>query len=54
MIQMDALSATDAQKEENIDIRAKQIEQGILSAKEHGLGGWTYSGKDRSFVRVGD
>lgn len=54
MIGMDALKATEAQKKENIDIRAKQIEHGIQAAKEQGLGEWTVKVAGRSFVRVGD
>jgi hypothetical protein len=34
MIGMDALTANDAQKKENIDTRTEQIEQGFQSAIE--------------------
>ncbi len=54
MIEMDALTATDAQKKENIDTRTQQIEHGLQAAKEHGLGEWTVKVAGRSFVRVGD
>jgi dihydroxyacetone kinase len=54
MIGMDALTATEAQKKENIDTRTEQIEQGIQAAKEQGLGDWTDKVAGRSFVRVGD
>jgi hypothetical protein len=53
MIGMDALTATEAQKKENIDTRAKQIEQGLQAAREKGLGEWTVKVAGRSFVRVG-
>jgi hypothetical protein len=54
MVGVEALSPADAQKEENIDTRTKQIEQGILAAKEKGLGDWVVQVAGRSFVRVGD
>jgi hypothetical protein len=53
MIGMDALTATDAQKKENIDTRTQQIEQGLQAAREQGLGEWTVKVAGRSFVRVG-
>jgi hypothetical protein len=54
MVGIDALTATDAQKKENIDIRAKQIEAGVLAAKDKRLGEWVVKVAGRSFVRVGD
>jgi hypothetical protein len=54
MVSIDALTASDAQKKENIDIRTQQIAQGILAAKERGLGEWAVKVAGRSFVRVGD
>jgi hypothetical protein len=54
MIGMDALTATEAQKKENIDTRTKQIEQGLQAVKEQGLGDWAVKVAGRSFVRVGD
>ncbi len=54
MIGMDALTATEAQKKENIDTRTQQIEQGLQVAKEQGLGEWAVKVAGRSFVRVGD
>ncbi len=54
MIGMDALTATEAQKKENIDTRTQQIEQGHQTAKEQGLGDWAVKVAGRSFVRVGD
>ncbi len=54
MVGMDALTATDAQKKENIDTRAQQIEQGLQAAKDQGLGYWTVKRAGREFVRTGD
>jgi hypothetical protein len=54
MVGIDALTATEAQKKDNIDIRTKQIEEGLLVAKEHGLGEWAVKVAGRSFVRVGN
>jgi hypothetical protein len=54
MIGMDALTATEAQKKENIDTRTKQIEQGFQFTKEQGLGEWAVKVAGRSFVRTGD
>jgi hypothetical protein len=34
----EALTANDAQRTENIDTRNRQIEQGLLTAKEKGFG----------------
>lgn len=52
MIGMDALTATDAQKKENIDTRTQQIESGLQAAIERGLGEWMAKPAGRSFVRV--
>ncbi len=54
MLGIDALTATEAQRKENIDIRAEQIARGIQTAKEQGLGEWAVKVAGRSFVRVGD
>jgi hypothetical protein len=54
MVGIVALKATEAQKKENIDIRAEQIARGIQTAKEQGLGEWAVKVAGRSFVRVGD
>jgi hypothetical protein len=54
MIGMDALTATEAQKKENIDTRTKQIEHGLQFTIEQGLGEWTVKVAGRSFVRTGD
>jgi hypothetical protein len=52
MVSIEALTATEAQKKENIDIRTKQIARGIQVAKEKGLGKWAVKVAGRSFVRV--
>jgi hypothetical protein len=54
MVGIDAITATEAQKKENIEIRTEQIEAGVLAAKEQGLGEWAVKVAGRSFVRVGD
>jgi hypothetical protein len=54
MVGIVALKATEAQKKENIDIRAEQIARGIQTAKEQGLGEWAVKVAGRSFVRVTD
>jgi hypothetical protein len=54
MVGIVALKATEAQKKENIDIRTKQIEAGVLAAKDKGLGEWAVKVAGRSFVRVGN
>jgi hypothetical protein len=51
---MEALTATEAQKEENIADRTEQIARGIQAAKEQGLGEWVVKVAGRSFVRVGN
>jgi hypothetical protein len=52
MVGIDALTASEAQKKENIDTRTKQIEAGVLAAKDKGLGEWAVKVAGRSFVRV--
>lgn len=52
MIGMPALSATDAQKKENIETRQQQIESGILKARELGLGEWKPEKAGRSFIKI--
>jgi hypothetical protein len=54
MVGIDALTATEAQKKDNIDIRTEQIARGIQAAKEQSLGEWAVKVAGRSFVRVGD
>lgn len=54
MVGIDGLTATEAQKKENIDIRTKQIEAGVLAAKDKGLGEWDAKVAGRNFVRVGN
>jgi hypothetical protein len=54
MVGIDAITATEAQKKENIEIRTKQIEAGVLAAKDKGFGEWAVKVAGRSFVRVGD
>jgi hypothetical protein len=53
MVGMVALTATEAQKKENIDTRTIQIEQGLKAAKEKGLGEWIVKVAGRSFTQVG-
>jgi hypothetical protein len=52
MVGMDALTATEAQKKENIDTRTEQIEQGLQAAKEQGLGEWIVKVAGRSFEKL--
>ena len=52
MIGMTALTATEAQKKESIDVRTQQSERGIELAKEQGLGEWAVKRAGREFVRV--
>ena len=54
MVGIEALTATEAQKKENIDIRTQQIEQGLKAAIDQGLGEWAVKRAGRDFVRVGD
>jgi hypothetical protein len=49
---MEALTATEAQKEENIADRAEQIARVIQAAKEQGLGEWVVKVAGRSFVAL--
>jgi hypothetical protein len=52
MVGTEALTATEAQKKENIDIRTKQIELGLQAAIDQGLGEWAVKRAGRDFVRV--
>jgi hypothetical protein len=52
MVGIEALTAVEAQKKENIDIRTKQIERGLQAAIDQGLGEWAVKVSGRSFVRV--
>ncbi len=52
MVGVDAMTAVEAQKKQDTDTRAKQIESGIQAAKDQGLGEWTVKVAGRSFVRV--
>jgi hypothetical protein len=52
MVGIEALTATEAQKKENIDIRTEQIAQGIQAAEEKGLGKWAVKVAGRSFAQV--
>jgi hypothetical protein len=49
---MKALSATEAQKKENIEVRDQQIQAGIARAQELGLGTWSAKRAGRSFARI--
>ena len=49
---MTAMTATEAQKKENTDIRTQQIERGLQSAIDQGLGEWAVKRAGRDFVRV--
>ena len=52
MVGIEALTAVEAQKKENIDIRTQQIERGLQAAKDQGLGEWAVKRAGRDFVRV--
>ncbi len=52
MIGMDALKANEARLTVNSDTRNKQATEGILAAKEQGLGDWVVKLAGQSFVRV--
>jgi DNA repair exonuclease SbcCD nuclease subunit len=52
MVGMTAMTATEAQKKENTDIRTQQIEQGLQSAIDKGLGEWAVKRAGRDFMRV--
>jgi hypothetical protein len=54
MLGIEALTVSEAQKKENIDIRTQQIEHGLLVAREQGLGEWAVKRVGRDFVRVGN
>lgn len=52
MVGIEAMTATKAQKKENINTRDKQIERGLQAARDLGLGEWIAKPAGRSFVRV--
>ena len=52
MVGIEALTATEAQKKENIDVRTQQIEKGLQAAIDRGCGEWVVKVSGRSFVRV--
>lgn len=52
MVGIDALTAVEAQKKENIDVRTQQIERGLQAAIDQGLGEWAVKRAGRDFVRV--
>jgi hypothetical protein len=52
MVRIEALTAVEAQKKENIDIRTQQIELGLQAAIDRGLGEWAVKRAGRDFVRV--
>lgn len=54
MLGIEALTVSEAQKKENIDIRTQQIEHGLLVAREQGLGEWAVKRVGRDFIRVGN
>jgi protein involved in ribonucleotide reduction len=54
MVGIDALTASEAQKKGNTNTRTKQIEEGLIAAKEQGLGEWAVKVAGRLFVRIGD
>ena len=54
MFGIEAMAALEAQKKQDTDTRAKQIERGIQAAREQGLGEWAVNKVGRSFVRIGD
>ncbi len=51
MVGIEALTATEAQKKENIDTRTKQIEPGLQAAIDQGLGDRTVNVAGRSFIK---
>lgn len=52
MVGIEALTAVEAQKKENINIRTEQIELGLQAAKDLGLGDWAVKVAGQSFMRV--
>jgi hypothetical protein len=52
MVGIKAMTATEAQKKENIDIRTQQIEHGLRAAIDQGLGEWAVKRAGRDFVRI--
>ena len=54
MVGVEALTSTEAQKKENMNIRTKQIELGLQAARDLDLGEWTTKRAGRDFLKVGD
>jgi hypothetical protein len=52
MVGIEAMTAEDAQKKQDTDTRAKQIERGLQAAKDQGRGEWIPKPVGRSFVRI--
>jgi hypothetical protein len=52
MVGIEAMTAMEAQKKQDTDTRAKQIERGLQAAKDQGLGEWAVKRAGRDFVRV--
>ena len=52
MVGVEALTASEAQKKENMNIRAQQIELGLQAARDLGLGEWTAKRAGRDFLKV--
>ena len=52
MVGIEAMTAVEAQKKQDTDTRAKQIERGLQAAKDQGLGEWAAKRAGRDFVRV--
>jgi hypothetical protein len=52
MVGIKPMKAADAQKAENIDVRTKQITQGLKAAKEQGFGTWVVKVAGRNFERI--
>jgi hypothetical protein len=52
LVGIEALTAVEAQKKENVAIRTKQIEMGLQAARKRGLGEWAVRVAGRSFVRL--
>jgi hypothetical protein len=54
MVGIKPMKAADAQKAENIDVRTKQITQGLKAAKEQGFGTWAVKVAGRNFEKVSE
>ena len=52
MVGIESMTAVEAQKKENIDVRTQQIDRGLQAAREQGLGEWAVKRAGRDFVRV--